>query len=221
MRIFPASLEFFKNHPLPGEMVHQEMAPINRPLASFARKNKENIRPSAVAIIVVENENHQEIVLIQRPNYEGTHGGQVSFPGGKKETTDRSLLETAMRECSEEIGLNLNESQFVRALTSVYIPVSNFDVAPFVFYHPSSPNFTADEREVESIFSIRLIDLLDEDSVGTMQIIPSNGNPAMQVPCFNVSNKQIWGATALILNEFKKLLSSYLESEASKPESSR
>lgn len=191
---------------LPGEASHQKMAPLNRPLSSLAVQNSENIKESSVAILIIENDSIHEIVLIQRPVYDGSHSGQVSFPGGKKDDVDNDLLETAIRECYEEIGVRLEVDHYVGRLTPVFIPVSNFHVEANLFYLDSTPNFKQDSREVDSIFTIKLKDLLKDENVKSTTIHINDKFSLKNVPYFDLENKIIWGATALMLNELKDIL---------------
>jgi len=190
---------------LPGEKAHIRMAPF-RPLSSIARKAAENVRESAVAVVIYEQSDTYYCILIQRPSYEGNHSGQISFPGGKKDLSDNDLQETAIRECMEETGVELSQARFLGQLTPVYIPVSNFHVEPFVFFYPEVPQFTPDPREVESIMSISLQALTDESSVQFMTVILPDGSELKEVPCFRIDDMEIWGATALMLNELKEVL---------------
>lgn len=191
---------------LPGEEAHISMMPVNRPLSSNAIKKAINVKESAVAVVLFEENGMQHCTLIQRPSYEGNHSGQVSFPGGKREKNDENLSFTAIRECWEEVGIRLTENHLIGKLTSVYIPVSNFHVEPFLFFYPEIPEFKPDEREVESIFTITINDLLDDSNLSTMEVMISDAVKMKNIPCFQISDKQIWGATALILNELKFIL---------------
>jgi 8-oxo-dGTP pyrophosphatase MutT (NUDIX family) len=191
---------------LPGELAHQKMAPLDRPLSSFAKKNSFNYKESGVAVIIFENFGNKEIVLIQRPFYDGSHSGQISFPGGKKEENDHDLFQTAIRECFEEIGVTLDEKHFIGKLTPVFIPVSNFHVEPYTFYLPTKPCFTKNQREVSEIFTIKISDLLDDTKIERKDIEVTANLKIKSVPYFNIKQKVIWGATALILNELKEIL---------------
>jgi 8-oxo-dGTP pyrophosphatase MutT (NUDIX family) len=195
---------------LPGESAHIELAPTNRPLSSFARKNSSTYKESAVAVILIPEKQDLRIVLIQRPTYDGAHSGQISFPGGKKEHTDSSLLETAIRECFEEIGVKLEPKDYLGQLTSVFIPVSQFDMEPHVFYLDQKPTFTPDHFEVDTIFSISALDLLQEESIQYVSLPTSKGVIMKNIPCFYLEEKVIWGATALVLNELKEILNNIL-----------
>lgn len=190
---------------LPGESAHQKMAPTSRPLSSFAKENASSFRESSVAVLLMHLENGIEIVLIQRPEYEGNHSGQISFPGGKREESDADLYQTAVRECFEEIGVALIDEQFIGALTPVFIPVSSFHVEVNLFYLSEVPKFVKDEREVDSIFTIKLTELLDEQNIKMTKINLANNLKINDVPYFDLENKVIWGATALILSELKEI----------------
>jgi 8-oxo-dGTP pyrophosphatase MutT (NUDIX family) len=188
---------------LPGESAHAQMAPLNRPLSSIAKSKSDNYRESSVAVILV---NLEEIILIQRPEYEGNHSGQVSFPGGKKEESDQDLFETALRESQEEIGIQLPRENYLGKLTPVFIPVSNFHVEAHVFILQEQPNFIKDDYEVSEIFSIKITELLDDSKVKYTDMKINREYTLNNIPYFDLENKIIWGATALILNELKELL---------------
>ena len=191
---------------LPGETSHIRMSPLKRPLSSLAILETTNVRESAVAIILFLKEDDYHCILIQRPIYDGTHSGQVAFPGGKKDVEDIHLEHTARREAFEEVGIQLSENLLIGELTEVFIPVSSFKVKPYIYYHETIPELKPDEREVSEIFTFSMEDLLNEQSFSTMEIKFPNGIVQKNIPCFNLSQKQIWGATALILNELRDLI---------------
>ncbi len=193
---------------LPGEVSHQKMSPLNRPITSEALKSITDYRESAVAIVLFESNDCMECVLTQRPEYDGTHSGQISFPGGKKEDSDEHLEATARRECEEEIGVQLTLEHLIGALSPVYIPVSRFLVLPYLYFLPSTPIFLPDAHEVAEIFTFPLFDLKNEQLISTMDLKQTNGDVYRNVPYFNLNNKKVWGATALMLSEMKDILDS-------------
>ncbi|MDD2983245.1 MAG: CoA pyrophosphatase [Crocinitomicaceae bacterium] len=206
MNEFEAKIHAAISNSLPGENAHIPMNPSGRNLSSEAKKKATNIRESAVAIVMYKTSENHEIVLIQRPDYIGAHGGQISFPGGKRDLEDEDLKATAMRECKEEIGISLEEAAFLGQMTPVYIPVSNFHVEPYLFYYDQIPNFVKDEREVSAIFSISVVDLLHDGTISKMEIDIQGDRLYKDIPCFLINEKKIWGATALILSELKEVL---------------
>lgn len=206
MNEFEAKIHAAISNSLPGENAHLPMNPSGRGLSSEAKKKAINVRESAVAIVMYSTEISHEIVLIQRPDYIGAHGGQISFPGGKRDVGDLDLKATAIRECHEEIGISLEDSIFLGQLTPVYIPVSNFHVEPYLFYCDQIPLFVKDEREVQHIFSISIADLLHDGTISSMEIEIKGDRLYKDIPCFLINEKKIWGATALILSELKEIL---------------
>ena len=192
------------NKKLPGEKAHLEMAPY-RISSIEAKKRNKNPRLSAVGIHLFNNsKNKLSTILIQRTNKLPTHKGQIAFPGGKKEKNDIDLMETAKRESQEELGIE--NGVLIGQLTPVYIPVSNFDVSPFVFFHKNLPNIVQCQNEVDYYFDIELESVLNPKNIHSFDYKENNGINIKNIPCFKINDKIIWGATALILNELKHIL---------------
>jgi 8-oxo-dGTP pyrophosphatase MutT (NUDIX family) len=189
---------------LPGEMAHKEMYPL-RKVSSSSLVDVKTYKTSAVIALMYEDHG-TKMVLTQRNEYKGKHSGQISFPGGKMEAEDESILHTALRETHEEIGVPPSEIEILGKLTDVYIPVSQFLVHPFLGYHSSLPQFTAEEKEVKEIFSFDINDLLKESTLQQRNIKAADGLILKNIPCFILQDKIVWGATALMLNEFKELI---------------
>jgi len=193
---------------LPGEAAHLAMLPLRAP-SSEALKNAENVRLSAVAVVLFDSADGLKTLVIQRQQYEGTHSGQISFPGGKWEQSDTSLEYTARRECEEEIGIHRDELQLIGKLTNVFIPVSSFLIEPYAFYWPDPHDrFLPSEREVAAIHSLP-ISLLTDESIELIDIQIPNGQKMLKIPHFGVGEIKIWGATALMLNELREVLRNY------------
>ncbi len=203
---FLAQLAHTLKHNLPGEQAHIPLSPLHRPITSEVIQNLTEYKESAVAVVIFESNQTYECILIQRTEYDGKHSGQISFPGGKKDKEDVDLLATAKRECWEEVGVNMDIAEYLGKLSQVYIPVSGFLVEPHVFYYPEQPSFVHQEREVAHVFTISLEELLAEDVIGEMKVTTENKLVKMKVPCFTIRDKQIWGATALILNELREAI---------------
>lgn len=190
---------------LPGEDCHLEVSPLGRRRSSEALERAVNPKQSAVAIVLFESDGDPHSILIERAIYRGVHSGQIAFPGGKKDTHDATLLDTALRETEEEIGLSGYELELMGGLTPVYIPVSNFIVQPYVFLHHGIPNLVPDTREVVDAFSFSLQGLTG-DCLGSTSIQIDPVNTLENVPFFDIHQKIVWGATALIMNEIRTLI---------------
>ncbi len=203
------SVNFIKDkfqHPLPGEAAHIPLSPSGRGKSSEALSKVSHFKESAVALILYENHKKLNSILIQRQIYKGYHSGQVCFPGGKREDFDANLEETAIRESIEEIGLQKEKFNLLGELTPVYIPVSNFRIQPYVIHYNDTPLFSPDTREVKEVFSFPIEQLSQKNIIKKSRIQFSNGEVLNDVPHFTLNGKIVWGATALILNEFRSLI---------------
>ena len=191
---------------LPGEAAH---APYKRYRQQFETCNAKQIRrPAAVAIHLYPQNSAWHFILIERSTYNGQHSGQMAFPGGKPDPTDPHLEFTARRESLEEIGIPIDQGQHLKTLSKVWIPVSGFEVSPFVFLHEQAPLLQPDPREVQEIISVSVSDLLADSSLTSKDIEIPGGQILEAHPCFLLNNKIVWGATALMLNEVRMLLMS-------------
>ena len=150
-------------------------------------------------VLLFERDGDWWIPLMKRPEYNGHHSGQVSFPGGKKEKIDQSLVETAFRETWEEVGIQKNQIELLGNLSELFIIASNFKVLPTVGLLDAPPLYTPDEKEVESILEVSLSALKDPKLRGeeTMHF----GQYTIQSPYFDVDGHVVWGATAMMLSE--------------------
>tara|TARA_B100001057_G_scaffold241722_1_gene242056 strand:+ start:2351 stop:2962 length:612 start_codon:yes stop_codon:yes gene_type:complete len=189
-----------KNKSLPGLKGQLKLAPPSRVKSSEENFNQK--KDAAVSICLFPDSNQKtRILFILRNSYKGVHSNQISFPGGKKEKFDYNLIDTAKRETHEEIGLNIDLMKFHFKLTKLYIPPSNFLVRPFVFTLKSEPLFSIDKKEVSKILYPKISDLLD------MKIhYGPDKNMNENNPYFLIENHVVWGATAMILNEFLTML---------------
>ena len=168
-------------------------------------EKQSNHKVSAVALVLFEDDTGPNIILIQRPAYQGVHSAQVALPGGKHDPEDASVEYTARREVSEEVGLTLSTTHLLGPLTPLYIPVSNFIVHPHLYLFPErNLMLTPNSREVESIFYLPIHHLLNEENVRVANRMLGSGL-TLPTPYFEYEGREIWGATAMILSELKQL----------------
>ena len=148
------------------------------------------------------------LVLIERMsnNLQDRHRGQISFPGGKREKEDDSLLQTALREAEEEVGVPSRLVKPLGKLTELYIPVSNFLVQPFVGFTEKTPSFSPEPLEVKSIIEVPLSLLLDPKTVKTTSIRLTDNMTLQHVPYYDVYGNVVWGATAMMLSELLEII---------------
>ncbi|MCK5169213.1 MAG: CoA pyrophosphatase, partial [Bacteroidales bacterium] len=144
------------------------------------------------------------ISFIQRTEYNGPHSGQISFPGGKLEKRDKNIIETALRESHEEIGINTEKVNIIGQLTPLHIPISNFIVYPVIGMCEDTPTFKADINEVEKIIEIKLQDLINPNNCTSKEF--KYGDLSFVAPIYSPNKLTIWGATAMILSEFLEII---------------
>jgi 8-oxo-dGTP pyrophosphatase MutT (NUDIX family) len=190
---------------LPGEDAYSLMLPPNRRSSDLSKLNQNLVKKAAVLALLENHNNEPHVILTLRTTYNGTHSGQVSFPGGKREEQDVDFLGTALRETEEEIGIKKEDIEVLGALSPLYIPPSNFLVYPFVGVSHNVLNKIPQEKEVHSIHSIPLALLFAKDTLGEISIKNASGS-SMNVPAFSINGLKIWGATAMMLAELKQVV---------------
>ncbi len=207
IQLFKNKLKLVLINGLPGIKSHLKLAPAERISSIENQKRSDNAKASAVLIIIFKENEQIKIVFILRSIYQGVHSGQISFPGGKRDLMDNDLLDTALRETEEEIGIEIERGSIIGKLSNLYIPNSNFCVEPYVAYIDKMEQLIPDNSEVQQIYKISLDELLDEKTIQTKEVLFLNKG-SVSVPCFYVNELIIWGATAMILNELVDIIKS-------------
>lgn len=157
---------------------------------------------AAVLVPIVVTTDRVELIFTKRADHLGEHPGQMSFPGGGHETQDVDLLETAMREAEEEIGLLREEVEINGRLDDIET-VTDYAVSPFVGTVPDR-SYQPDEREVAEVVRLPLVDLLDHGNYeADKREHPDLGD--VTVHYFRVGEYTVWGATGRILVQFFEL----------------
>jgi 8-oxo-dGTP pyrophosphatase MutT (NUDIX family) len=192
--------------PLPGKEAHNKMASKVRLDELKFNYDTSNAILSSVLILLFKDADMIKTVFILRQTYDGVHSGQVSFPGGRLEKNDESLIETALRESKEEVNIDSGKVQIIGTLSEMYIPPSNYLVLPVVGYQYSRPDFMAEKSEVAEIIEADLSFLFDNKLIKET-VLDVHGYK-IQAPYFDVDGHIIWGATAMILNELKEVIES-------------
>ena len=201
LAIIPKIKSIIENDSYNGIDFHLKLTPKVR--LNFDMSKVTNPKEAGVLVLFYPKNGKTHIVLMLRSQYKGTHSAQISFPGGKKEPSDKNLIYTALRESQEEIGINASQIESVFPLTDLYIPPSNFWVYPFIGILKSTPKFKTN-YEVEELIEISLDDLLKAKII-TKQIKTSYLK-STDMNCFIFNEFTVWGATAMILNEIRELM---------------
>ena len=190
--------------PLPGELAHNLMRA--EPVGAIKPKFEHKLppRPGSVMILLYPDGNDVLFPLTKRPDYLGTHGGQISLPGGKAEAGE-TLIETALRETEEEIGIKPDSIEVLGTLSDFFVIPSNFMVTPVVGMLHNEPVFKPDPKEVVRVLKGSVNQLLESEAIRTKEIMAAKLFP-MRAPHFEIEQEVVWGATAMILNEFRTIL---------------
>ena len=163
--------------------------------------------PAGVLILLFPRIDGWHFFLTKRTDRVDHHKGQISLPGGVVQDGE-SLMETSLRETHEEIGVASTLVTVIGSLTSFNIPVSGFEIFPFISWAVTEPMTVIHDAEVDRVFSVSLDSFLDdrnqkqkkETLLGEMRTIPY----------FDLGSEQVWGATSIILSEFKAVLQDIL-----------
>lgn len=194
--------------PLPGAEGQERMAARVKPMPE---KIPGNARPSAVLCLLYPVGNKLTLLLIKRTDDGKAHSGQIGFPGGKQETSDADLKATALREAHEEVGILSGDVDILGGLTPLYIPISNFQVYPFIAYANAQPFFNLSESEVSGIIEVSIDELLHEQNKTIVNVTsPIMPEIIRSVRAYKIAAGGIvWGATAMIISELEALLEEY------------
>ena len=138
------------------------------------------------------------VVLLRRAEG-GPHGGQIAFPGGKLDAADASLMDAALREACEEIGLSPESATVLETLATIEINVSGFRLHPFLARVERPGSWTLAEREVAEVLEPRVLDLADPGNHDShMQRFPQWPEP-VRIEFIRIGEHQLWGATYRVL----------------------
>ena len=205
MDTFIRHLEEALSRPLPGREAQFRMAHVSR---RFYKDAPSHARRAGVLALLYPKAGAWHIALIERTasNPNDRHGGQISFPGGSYDPSDGALIHTALRETEEEIGVPRSNIQVIGALTELYIPVSNFEVFPFVGYADHRPDFAPQAEEVQTIIETPFSVFQDPASVQITEIRFGPQLVLRDVPCYMVQGRVVWGATAMVLSELVEVV---------------
>ncbi|MBS1772709.1 MAG: CoA pyrophosphatase [Bacteroidetes bacterium] len=191
--------------PLPGIEAQNKMAARVRELPSVI---PDDARLSAVMALLFPKNDELNLLLIKRVNDGRAHGGQIAFPGGRKEDADTTLQDTALRETFEEVGIPAEQIEVLGSLTSLYIPVSYSMVHPYVGYLQQPPEPTINPSEVQYVFDVPLKEFFVSEKKIITHITPlAFPDITIKAPAYQWdADHLVWGATAMIIAELEALI---------------
>ncbi len=181
---------------------------------ALSRRQKHQITgaklvPSAVLVPIYNKEGQYYILFTQRTERVKEHKGQISFPGGAFQKGDKTLVDTALRESAEEIGLAPGEVKILGELDDTVTTTSNYIVSPFVGLIPWPYRFKVDGWETGEIIEVPISALLDKGSL--RQETKIIDGQAVTSYSYHYQGRVIWGATARILHQFLDIFSLAME----------
>ena len=185
---------------LPGKVAHKVMMIKSKRLTFNEDQEK---KPAAVLILLYPIDNEWYFFLTKRTNIVEHHKGQISLPGGMIEKNE-SYKNAALRETHEEIGVAIDEINIIGSLTPFYVPVSKFKIFPFVGWAVKKPKTVMHSIEVERIFSPSIKNLMLKKMKKEKKGILTD--KSITIPYYDLNGEVVWGATSVILAEFKMVL---------------
>lgn len=159
----------------------------------------EGQRRAAVLIPFFEDQGEPVLLFTERTQHLPRHKGEISFPGGKLDPADPSLLHAALRETEEEIGIIESHIEVLGELDDI-TTVTDYVVSPFVGWVPGTGALRVNTGEIEKIHEVPLARLLDPAVYELKREYEWKGRP-YPVHFFHVNGITIWGATAKILSQ--------------------
>ena len=162
---------------------------------------KSNLDYKLASVLIIIYGDNPTIIMTEKPKSMKFHAGEISFPGGKFDSSDSDLLDTALRETSEEIGLNVSKNDVIGQLAPVQTLTTGFLILPFVTMLEQIPPLITNS-EVEKILHIPLSPFLQTFAKDTD---PSH-NLMDEMYTFEYQNQIVWGASARILKQIENTL---------------
>jgi 8-oxo-dGTP pyrophosphatase MutT (NUDIX family) len=195
-------IRFALGRPLPGPTAHLLLAPDPRPGWTPGQLPPDG-RVGAALVLVYPERSRPHLILTVRARHLASHRGQVSFPGGAVEPGE-SVAEAALREASEEVGVDPEAVRILGGLTPLHIPASGFVLHPVLGVTDHRPDLLAVSPEVERILEVSLEELLEPARL-VREERPFREGTAI-VPYFFLGGERVWGATAMVLAELASML---------------
>lgn len=188
---------------LPGQVAQMKMAPV--PLNSnykYPEDDLNNVHPSGVMALLYPDELQNLHVLLTLRTDTIRHAGQISFPGGRSESGEE-LLQTALRETEEEIGISPEKIHVACSLSSFTLHKSQNIITPFVGFLLERPDLNPNPEEVQEVFNCDLDVLVDDHFLKKKKWNLLDQD--FEVPYWDVHEVPLWGATAMMLSELLTL----------------
>lgn len=170
--------------------------------SEIAPEAKDDGKTKLASVLIMIHGSEHKMIMTERPKTMNLHGGEISFPGGTWKEDDYDLLETALRETREEIGLHMSRQQIIGQLKPVTTLNSGFTIIPFISIEPVIPKLKPNS-EIENILHIPMFPLfktIENDKDPTHKSI-------QEMYTFRYQNNLIWGASARMIKQMMTIFS--------------
>ena len=195
---------------LPGKNAHNRMLP--EPADNSPELPQKSIdssgHPSGVLVPLFPGDAGDLHVILTLRTESIRHAGQISFPGGRSDS-DETIIETALRETHEEIGIPSSKIEIRGTLSPFYLYRTDNRITPVVGTLHDKPDMRRNEAEVAEIITVRLDDLLSQSYLKREKWELSNAT--YWVPYWDFHRVPLWGATAMMMSELLELYREFLE----------
>ena len=152
---------------------------------------------SAVLVPLIESDAGLKVVVTRRRDDMRSHAGEFSFPGGRRDPGEPSLIHTALRETREEVGITEADIKLIGALQPTATIATSFSLHPFVGLVPEGAARVAEPAEVAEVLELPLLELL----ASRRREVLRRRDVAFRTTVYPVGDRVIWGATARILGD--------------------
>ena len=166
--------------------------------------NLDDAKNTAAVLVLLHGDNkNPQVLLTQRAMHLKTHAGEVAFPGGMWDSIDTDLLQTALREANEEVGLQSEAVNPIATLPTASPRRREISVTPYVGLAPDPLDLNANSDEISTIFSVPLAFFLqhDEYKYFDMEITSEEGRREIRFPYITYKDYKIWGFTLKVLTD--------------------
>ena len=174
--------------------------PLRNPVPDTAPRDA---RPAAGLVLLYSRSGAPHVLLTVRGGHLARHAGQVSLPGGVVEPGE-TMREAALREATEEVGLDPHRVRVLGELSTLHIAASGFVLHPVVGLADGDPRLRPADGEVSRVLHVPLDDLCNPRNLrqGTYW----RPDRPVRVPYFAVQEERVWGATAMVVAELLAVL---------------
>jgi 8-oxo-dGTP pyrophosphatase MutT (NUDIX family) len=156
------------------------------------------LQEAAVLVPVFRRDARLTMLVVRRTNF-GVHGGQLAFPGGKPQDGDESMLQTALRETREEVGVPESSIEVLAELPVIETVTTGYRIHPFLGRIPPADTWEFDPREIAEVIEVAAEDLALPEAHGeSVETFPQYPDP-LHISYYKVGSYKLWGATYRIV----------------------